>query len=490
MTLGTEAKTWELAEEPPSTEALFRQARRRRRRRRAVVAGTALAAAAAVTVGLSTTSGQKGGHRLPAAGHETPYVGPVVDAAAFHGHGDLAFVSLGGLYVLDGSDDKLTQVEPVASGASDPQFSPNGKWLTFSEPSCAACFYLAHADGSGAHAEPLSGGGSVTWLANGDLVAGSEVFSPRQSGQLALVGHLPPGLVAWSPGWDEFAFETSTVRTTEGGAFRGGWSLQVAPSLSAKRALWYEKSLAFSPVQGLPGEQFAGAEVLPDHGGVLFWVSPGGSAAAEQGALPLYWLPEQGATPVPLGSVGPSAVSLGPDGTFAVDSGAGDYAFTGGDIEICTPSRGRCSQVRSPAGEVYLDPTWSPGGRTLAFVGAAAAGAQALVGAAFGVAEQSAVVSWYSTHHLLLLRPGSNHPIEVAGTQGVATPAWSADGRNLLYVADNSLWLLPRIGSRPVNVASPLMVPGDWGAFFGEVNWELDFSWSVAHPTWQSPYYR
>ena len=155
-----------------SAGPVVHEARNRSRRTLAVfalLAGLLLGAGAAVSAvgrGASPRVAETTAWQL----QERP---PVVDARAFHGHGDLAFVSLGGLYVLDGSDDKVVQVVPVGGGASDPQFSPNGKWLTFSAPGCVSCFHLAHGDGSGARVVPLRGSGRVAWLADGRLLAGN-----------------------------------------------------------------------------------------------------------------------------------------------------------------------------------------------------------------------------------------------------------------------------------------------------------------------------
>lgn len=412
---------------------------------------------------------------------------PVVDARAFHGHGDLAFVSLGGLYVLDGSDDKVVQVVPVGGGASDPQFSPNGKWLTFSAPGCVSCFHLAHGDGSGARVVPLRGSGRVAWLADGRLLAGNDVYRVGATGRLTTLGHVPVALVAWSAGWDEFAFETSDVKTAKDGAFRGKWVLELAPSLSARPALWYQSPISFDPAsgKGFQGDQFAGAVVLPGHGGVAFWVDPGNSA--DHGTLPLYWLKRPSATPVALGPVLPSAVSVGKNGMFAVATGAGKYQWTGKQVEICQVSSGSCSEVRTPPGELSLDPAWSPRDAVLALVEADAGQVPALVARTFGPTEQPLLVKWYATRHLFLLHAGSDVPVEVPGTKGAAAPVWSVNGQGLAYVADNSLWLLPHVGSTPVKVASPLLLPSDWGARYGEVDWSADFAWSNAVPAGPRP---
>lgn len=111
-------------------------------------------------------------------------------------------------------------------------------------------------------------------------------------------------------------------------------------------------------------------------------------------------------------------------------------------------------------------------GGTLAFVEARAESAEDF--------RPTTVLDWYSSHHLFLLAAGSSLPVEVPGTQGAAAPAWSAEGRSILYVAGNYLWLLARTGSRPVKVAGPVLVPSDRGPFFGEVNWQSDFAWSQA----------
>lgn len=206
--------------------------------------------------------------------------------------------------------------------------------------------------------------------------------------------------------------------------------------------------------------------------------------------MPLYWVREPGARPQTLGLVLPSAVSISKDGTFAVAAGSGKYQWTGQDIEVCSVSSGRCSPVRTPLGQLSIDPAWSPGGGVLALVEAGAGAVPALVAGAFGPAEQSAVVKWYSTHHLFLVHSGhsgSKGPVEVLGTQGATTPLWSADGQSLVYVAGNSVWLLPSIGSRPVKVASPLLSPSDWGARYGGIDWAADFAWSSGEPPGHEP---
>jgi hypothetical protein len=385
--------------------------------------------------------------------------GPVVDYDAFSGYGDLAFVSLGGLYVLDGTQHKLVQLVPLAGGASDPQFSPNGEWLTYSVGDCAACFYLAHADGSGAHPEPLpaNGNGRVAWLPDSRLLVGDGIDHVSATGGLAVAGQVPSDLVAWSAGWDEFAFETSDVKTSKDGAFSGKWVLELASSLTGERTVWYQSPISFDPGsgRGFQGNQFAGAQLLPGHEGALLSLDPG-NAADNSGGFPLYWLAAPGGQPYSFGR-SRQVTSVSRQGVLAVGAGGNEYAWMDKYVEICKPSPVRCSTVEVPPGQLSFDPAWSPQGTTLALVEAKAETA--------GDFLQSTVLDWYSTHHLFLLAAGSSWPAEVPATQGAAAPTWSADGKSILFVAGNYLWLLRHIGSRPLKVAGPVLAPATGAPF-------------------------
>lgn len=56
---------------------------------------------------------------------------------------------------------------------------------------------------------------------------------------------------------------------------------------------------------------------------------------------------------------------------------------------------------------------------------------------------------------------------------------WSNDGKTLLYVADDGLWLVPADGGHsPTEIVAPLFAPGAWPSYYGEVNWIDQFSWN------------
>src|SRR6266542_5496577 len=139
----------------PDAEALFKEARRLRRRRWLTAAGILLAAAAAAAGCL--VLGDNGNPPVPrikpAATARVPRgQSPVVDAKALRGHGNLAFVSQGRLWVLDGPAQALRQVRH-GHGAADPQFSPDGRWLAFAARSR---IWVAKSDGAAPRAVTCS----------------------------------------------------------------------------------------------------------------------------------------------------------------------------------------------------------------------------------------------------------------------------------------------------------------------------------------------
>jgi hypothetical protein len=63
-------------------------------------------------------------------------------------------------------------------------------------------------------------------------------------------------------------------------------------------------------------------------------------------------------------------------------------------------------------------------------------------------------------------------------------PTWSTDGKSLLYVSRDALWLSPATGGNPTEIATPLFAPAEWLhprfgviSYYGQINWTGQFNW-------------
>ena len=450
---------------PPSdptaeAEALFREARlrtQRRRRRRAAAAGIALALA---TVAYAVAS----------AGDVTPArsapAGPVVDRAAFTGHGTLAFVSLGRLYVLHGG--ALAAVSRPGQGVSNPQFSPDGRFLSYDAGSGTE--YLARADGTGAR--PVgSGVGTQTWLPDGDLTAGQSIWRVSAGETLTRVAALPHGLVAWSPAGGRYVFFDGTMHKRSGGRIDSVARLDVAASLNGARTTWYTTHVSFTPKDGVQGNELDSAIVLPANRGILFRLDQDGSSSVAEDGSRSILLRAPGAKPTALAITVGFSVTLGAPGRFALTNGFDRYATLTKNVEVCSAVAGRCSSVPAGRGQISFDPVFSPGGATLAYVQAPPTSQTDF--------EQRHVVAWYATHTLWTLAPGGAGR-EIPGAGGASTPTWSADGRTILYTANDALWIVPANGrSAPgADRRTACSAPRRWPASWFQVDWQDQFAWS------------
>ena len=141
-------------------------------------------------------------------------------------------------------------------------------------------------------------------------------------------------------------------------------------------------------------------------------------------------------------------LAAGSGGELAIAEGGDRYQWMTKSVRVCSSATERCTTVPAARGVLSLDPVWSPDGRMLAFVEAPGSSQTAFF--------QPIVQRWYATHSLWLIRRPGATPTRLAGTGGASAPAWSANGRSILYVAGDSLWLLPTLSSRPVRISDPL----------------------------------
>jgi hypothetical protein len=458
------------------TEVLFPEARRRERKRRLLAVGVLGIALGGAAIGY-TQSGSSS--PIPASLTAATSAAAVsVDAQAMDGHGDLAFVSLGALYVL--ADGHLRRVVGSEAAAGSPTYSPNGRFLSYRLGNGTVGEALA--DGSDPHTVPSistidaqgAPDGLEGWLPGGDLLVGTRRYSITSTGLPERESDAPPDLVAFSSTSDRYVFLVTATRPAAGTSPGGSanWSgterIEVSSSLFGPRTIWRSTPIRLDH-NGVHGDFASGIVVLPDKAGILLWTDPDDSDNADGSEL--YELRRPGGSLTPLAITVGNSVTIGRDGKFSFSVGGPRVAWIGKSVETCDGFTARCAPVGTPQGTVTVTPAWSPDGSTLAYVEAAS-----MPNWNF---PQSVLNQWYSTHELLL-KNGSNAPEVVKDSKGATTPVWSTDGKSLLFVANDALYLLPRIGSTPERVARPLLAPGAWGSYYGEINWAGNFSWSLA----------
>jgi dipeptidyl aminopeptidase/acylaminoacyl peptidase len=476
-------------------EALIKEAHRRKRRRRLLVSGVVTVLLVAALGGFLLS---RPGGRAPATGVAArPHGpgGPVVDGAALAGHGQLAFVSRGTLWVLDGSTTKLRKVPTPGLVPDDPSFSPDGRWLAFVASKeigrnyggdvvstvLSSELWIARADGTDAHpVEGIAYAAAYGWSPHADLFAvsvGEATSVPYGAATgVDLVG--PAGSIR-PVAADTHV--TSAVWSPDGSAL--AVSTQTGPSGPAS----WTGTLTTYPVDGGPStvwESLDGSYIVPAGWWPVWGIGyttvgvgavPGGSATAD--GSPLYSLARPGAEPRPLGytlqdegSGAPSSSSTGWLAFVATSGGIGRSIWQGKQVLVCSPTTGHCAPAPHPADTVTLDPVWSPTGTTLAYVQGAALQSVGFL--------QQTLADWYDAHRLHLFDPTTGSDRTGTRAPGVTVPLWSGDGRSLLYVGDNGLWLDATLAGPPVEITYPLFAPGAWPAFYGQVGFSSQFSWS------------
>ena len=435
--------------EPPrldDPEALIREARERQRRRRIRLAAVlALLLASGLGIGFGLTRG---------GGSTASGRGPFAALSAFAGHGRLAFVSRGSLYVLDGEAGRLVRV--TAGGASAPAFSPDGRWLAYAYRGRTG---LARADGTHPRRLPA---GNLSWLPGGRLLVGRVIYRIAADGTPIHAARAPAGLVGWAPDGSRYAFVTSRDVRGRGGAIHGVTRLEVADSPTDARTTWYSVRDSFARASGWRTPGIVQVVVLPRRRGLLFWLDPMHAESIGADGLAVYELTRPGASPRKLGTTVQRDASLALTGRFALPGGVDRIAWVTKTVLSCRIAR--CAAVRPPAGALTLDPALSPDGRTLALVSAASEGTTMSF-------IPPVLKRWYATRRLWV---GAR---AIPDSTGAAAPVWSSDGRSLLFVRDDALWLLPRLDGKPVRVAAPLFGTRVWPNAHGNVPWSRQFAW-------------
>lgn len=478
-------------------EALIKEARRRKRRRRlAVGLGVVLAVGGTIGGLVASNSGrQQVEPPVSAEGGKAPK--PVVNAAAFGHHGELAFVSRGALWVLDGSTSSLRSVATPGLVASDPEYSHDGRWLAFiaskERPLCCGLsksghmqvlsseLWLARGNGTDAHpVRDLQFAGAVGWEPGHDVFAvtvgkattvpftvptGIDLLYPATGAIRALVGGAHVWSAVWSPNGSSLA--VSTEVPSSGPAPMAG-VLSSYPAIGGPPTVW------------LRTDSLAADIVVPDGWWPVWGIGyttvgsgavPGGSATLD--GSPFSTIAHPGAVPRLLGMTlqneatgTPTASATGWLAFVAVGNG-GRLVWQGKQVVVCSPAA-RCKPVPEPVGTVTLDPVWASKGTTLTYVRAPATTTAGYT--------QSNLARWYDAHQLDTYDPLTGTVTRAVSGSGATVPQRSRTGNVLLYVRNDGVWLRSS-DARPVEVARPLFPPDVWPSYYGQVAFSSQFSW-------------
>ncbi|HEX6509107.1 MAG TPA: hypothetical protein VF221_15875 [Chloroflexota bacterium] len=432
----------------------------------------AAAAVCAVVVLISAHAVARSG----AAGQPVPNP-PRVDAAALHGRGALAFVWQGRLYILDGPTRTLRLLDRSGT-ASSPSWSHDGQWVSWQLQSDNR-IWLARRDGTGIH--PLSVASGAVWSPTRDALAATPA-----TGRLGGLWILRPGAPArrvarrekvqsflWSPSGRSIAFVGAPISPTPRLVRQYLYSVDL-PSGTVRR---------HAPIPSSRNNAIMLAGWWPDGKELLYWLDPQFSASLAADGLPLFTLnPASGAVrslaytlhysdwlaPAPSG------------GQIAIVRGLDRSSYFGKHIDICSEGAATCAPLAASSGTVSEDPAWSPSGNKVAFVRATA------LPRTSGFATGAAYMRWIHSRTLWIAHPDGSELRQVhSAGNGVYDPAWSSDGRRLLFVRDNALWLSPYLGGTPARVAQ--LFPGRqlppypsryWDiSYYGKVGWTRLFSW-------------
>jgi hypothetical protein len=462
---------------------------------RAVVLGALLVAlTAAASAGDASAYGSAAGGGGSGTAIERVPHGPTVNVRAFLHHGRLAFVSGTTLWVLDGNTAKLRELPTSGGGPTSvqPMFSSDGKWLAYLEQrrnavtdQQSARLWIAHADGTDAHVVPHVDVFSLFgWSPKSDVLAVA-------TGPIRTKHPCP----CYSPTTLRLVSPDGQTRTLARTSWLYGASWSPNGQEIAVAAISYPVSkIVVYPVAGGPGttwlqlrtrQRLNGMnDVLIEIAGwwrtlgIGFWVF-GDGMVHNNDETPLDLIAAPDAKPRVLAqtlSDGTTEVTSATNrGQLAVvadishGNNGGRVFWDKKQVQLCNPASA-CRPLIDRGSKVTVDPAWSPNGSTLAFIEApdyTSAGWR-----------QPFMHRWYAQHELLLYDAATQKIRVKSSAAGASVPAWSADGKALLYVADDALWMLASTTSQPVKIATPLFTQTQWPAYYGQVAWSAQFTWS------------
>lgn len=437
---------------------------RRRALRRGVTAFVLVAVVGLAFLGPGRLLGT--GHPFGAAAPSRPFrPDPTAAAATAPGFpGALAYLSGGSLYTAE-PGSVPTAVAPSPSPGSAPQWSANGTWV--GELDGTGHLRVRRASGAAVDLPGPATADTVTafeWSPTAPLLAlipsaGADVgdlvvVDPATPDATPMVVPGPVVSFLWSPAGHRLAI----VRA----AGPSGEQVDIVDIVTGGRV-------------ALPYQVPADTTVLlgswwPDGAGLVFWLDPGGSTAAEATGLPLVSLSLDATAAQPLGRtfVYLPWLAWSPDGhQLVIVDMTGAFPWDGSHLAVCRtgPAAPPCQALPQPAGTVTVDPAWAPNGKLLAFVRA---------GREPGLAPGTAITQWYGSRRLWVSSPDGRGAHEVTGAgPGVADPVFGPSSHSVSFAGAADIATIAVSGGRPRIIAAGLSGALDTAGpdGFGKLPW-------------------
>lgn len=399
---------------------------------------------------------------------------PDANPEVFQGLGSLAFTKDGLLYHLNGETGEIRQLSESGQAVS-PKWSHDGRWVAYvrvNDPeSQTGSLWVVKHDGTQAHQlQGLPdgiGGDDFAWSPTEDILA------VRVAGEglwLAYVDEEPQALVelkdyfgfAWSPDGQYIAYNLAT-----GSGEGAGDGTEAGDALVTVEVATGE----ITSLVSFPGQGVEVAEWWPDGQGILFWLNPVFHSASTQAdglQLCSLNLADGSVKELTWALAYHEWLSFGPENELLLVNGIDRALYHEKQLAIANTREGSIYHIDNLPGQVSLDPAFSPDGRQIAFVAADAD--EKLF---YEEPEK-----WQQSRTLWVMKAdGSDARQLTAAGQGIFQPRWSPDGSHILYVRDNSLWVVDAEGQNQQKVCGPFSTGNQETGFYGHRTFDRYFAW-------------
>ncbi len=388
---------------------------------------------------------------------------PQLNAFAFKGQGRLAVVGQGLISVLDGQTGRIITIG--GRGSTRPAWSFDGEWLAYlgatGPEGTPNTLWVEGWAGTEAHQVEVPGpeDGGFSWSPTDNVLAiggPSGVWLVPATGTPHQLSNVAVSTPVWSPDGKSLAYTVTLPYDSEHPEDRSD-------------ALYTIDINGGHPVRRLVAPQagiwLAGAGWWPNGKGLLYWLDPGHGLSAAADGLDLYSLPLGSDNPQFLahGLTDSDWLSLTPQGRLLMVTGSLRIVWANKSLALVNIESGQVQHLPNPTGCVAFSPSLSPDGRRIAFVAAKDLGDKV-----WGFNNPQDLADWVKSCTLWVEQvDGSDaHPLLPAG-QGVYQPLWSRDGSHILYMRDNSLWLIGADGGGPVKICGPIAYEDPMAGAFG-----------------------